>query len=46
MAEWTSFQSIVDKAEAKGIYEKKYQASLAWFRRNVKRMFGATQKKW
>lgn len=45
MAEWTSFESIVDKAEAKGIYEKNAQASLAWFRRNVKRMFGATPEK-
>lgn len=42
MAKWTSFESIVDKAEAKGIYEKNAQASLAWFRRNVQRMFGAT----
>ena len=42
MAKWTSFESIVDKAEAKGVYEKNAQASLAWFRRNVKGMFGAT----
>lgn len=42
MARWTSFESIVDKAEEKGIYEKNSLASLAWFRRNVKRMFGAT----
>ncbi len=42
MAKWTSFQSIVDKAEAKGIYEKNSRSSLAWFRRNVQRMFGAT----
>ena len=45
MAKWTSFESIVDKAEAKGIYEKNAQASLAWFRRNVQRMFGATPEK-
>ena len=45
MAKWTSFESIVNKAEAKGIYEKNAMASLAWFRRNVKRMFGATPEK-
>ena len=42
MAKWTSFESIVNKAEAKGIYEKSTRASLSWFRRNVQRMFGAT----
>ena len=42
MARWTSFESIVDKAEAKGVSEKNAQASLDWFRQNVKKMFNAT----
>lgn len=45
MAKWISFESIVDKAKEKGIYEKNAMASLAWFRRNAKRMFGATPEK-
>ena len=40
-----SFESIVNKAEAKNVYEKNAKASLAWFRREVGRMTGVTQTK-
>jgi hypothetical protein len=45
MARFESFEKIVNKAEAKNVYERNAKASLNWFRREVGRMTGATEMK-